>query len=273
MPRWKPIGQRNVLVTIMNNPRDFAIARDDHWYRIPKDSVDKWLTKVWPPEWLAFYQTKVFGKESHAVNYYAKVLEIKNVPRRELFAEHAKGKDPNKIYARLTLGPLQLLSEPIFSRRLRRLVFIPTTWKKFSDAFEINDLYDESPLEDRLWAAFKRIGICAERQEFFEIESEFVALDFAIYCVNGKVNVETDGDTWHSNPEKAAKDRRRDNALVMKGWSILRFGTAEIKEQLDDFCLPKIVSQVNSLGGLDDKGLISGRIDLHDNDAVQPTLF
>ncbi|MBK6722678.1 MAG: DUF559 domain-containing protein [Acidobacteria bacterium] len=273
MPKSRQISRRNVLVTIMNNPRDFEIARDSHWYRIPKDSVDKWLVKSWPPEWLAFYQTKVFGKESHSVNYYAKVMDIQEVPRSELFAEHSRGKDPEKIYSKLILGPLQQLPEPIFSRRFRRIVFIPTTWGKFSEAFEINDLYDESPLEDRLWAAFKRFGICAERQEFFEVESEFVALDFAIYCVNGKVNVETDGDTWHSNPEKAAKDRRRDNALVMKGWSILRFGTSEIKERLDDFCLPKIVSQVNSLGGLDDHGLRSGRIDLNDNDAIQPSLF
>jgi hypothetical protein len=30
-------------------------------------------------------------------------------------------------------------------------------------ALEINDLYDESPLEDRLWAEFKRLQISAER--------------------------------------------------------------------------------------------------------------
>ncbi len=273
MPKSKPIAQRNVLVAIMNNPRDFALARDHHWYRIPKESVDKWLVKAWPPQWLAFYQTKAFGKEAHSVNYYARVLDIQEVPRRELFTEHGPSKDPEKIYAKLILGPLQQLAEPIFSRRFRRLIFIPTTWKKFSEAFEINDLYHGSPLEDKLWAAFKRLDICAERQEFFQVDSEFVALDFAIYCVNGKVNVETDGDTWHANSEKAAKDNRRDNALVVKGWSILRFGTSQIMEQLDDYCLPKIVSKVNSLGGLDDHGLRSGRIDLDDKDTIQPRLF
>lgn len=273
MPKAKPIVRRNVLVSIMNDPCDFAIARDDHWYRIPKDSVDKWLARSWPPKWVAFYQTKVFGKESYSVTYYAKVLDIKEVPRRELFTQHKRGKDPEKIYAKLILGPLQQLPQPIFSRRFRRVVFIPTTWEKFLDAFEINDLYDESPLEDKLWAAFKRLEICAERQEFFEVDSEFVALDFAIYCVDGKLNVETDGDTWHANPEKAAKDNRRDNALVVKGWSILRFGTSQIMEQLDSYCLPKIVSKVNSLGGLDDHGLKSGLIELAHNEAVQPRLF
>lgn len=273
MPKSKKILRRNVLVTIMNNSRDLSIARDCHWYRIPKDSVDKWLVKSWPPEWVAFYQTKVFGNESHSVNYYAKVLDIQEVPRSELFTEHGRGKDPEKIYAKLILGPLQQLREPIFSRRFRRIVFIPTTWEKFSGAFEINDLYDESPLEDRLWAAFKRLELCAERQEFFEVDSEFVALDFAIYCVNGKINVETDGDSWHANPQKAAKDNRRDNALVVKGWSVLRFGTSQIMDQLDDYCLPKIVNKVNALGGLDKHGLRTGRIDLPDKDAIQPSLF
>lgn len=58
MPKSRQILRRNVLVTIMNNPRDFEIARDSHWYRIPKDSVDKWLVKSWPPEWLAFLPNK-----------------------------------------------------------------------------------------------------------------------------------------------------------------------------------------------------------------------
>lgn len=43
-------------------------------------------------------------------------------------------------------------------------MFIPTTWEKFVNAVEINDLYDESSLEDQLWAQFKRLEISAERQ-------------------------------------------------------------------------------------------------------------
>lgn len=97
------------------------------------------------------------------------------------------------------------------------------------------------------------MDIQAERQEFFKVDSEFVALDFAIYCENGKINIEPDGDTWHANPQKAAEDNRRDNALVVQGWSILRFGTSQIVESLEDYCLPKIVSKVNSLGGIQNK--------------------
>ena len=62
-----------VLVAIVNNPFDLAMARDQHWYRIPVSSAEKWLKDRWPPQWLAFYQTKVFASEAHAVNYYARV--------------------------------------------------------------------------------------------------------------------------------------------------------------------------------------------------------
>ncbi len=55
----------------------------------------------------------------------------------------------NRRYYQLLLGNLQPLPKPILSRRLRRITFIPTTRKKFKTAIEINDLWDESPLEDR----------------------------------------------------------------------------------------------------------------------------
>jgi hypothetical protein len=39
-----------VLVTVLNHPRDLAIARDQHWYRIPVANADKWVGRRWPPE-------------------------------------------------------------------------------------------------------------------------------------------------------------------------------------------------------------------------------
>jgi hypothetical protein len=60
-----------VLIAIINNKRDFAYARDENWYRIPVTSAKKWLQNRWPPEWIAFYQTKVFGDEAYSIRYYA----------------------------------------------------------------------------------------------------------------------------------------------------------------------------------------------------------
>ena len=253
---------RDVLVAVMNNKHDFDLARDDHWYRIPKDSAEKWCAKCWPPQWLAFYQTKVFGRESHSVTYYAEVQDVRPVLRWQLFPDQPRDAKSEKSYYQLLLGPLQQLPDPILSRRFRRIVFIPTTWEKFRSAVEINDLFDGSPLEDRLWAEFRRLRIFAERQELVDLESGASFLDFAIYCARGKINVETDGDSWHANPEKAAEDNIRDNALVAKGWSVFRFGTAQVAEQLTEYCIPQIVAKINSLGGVEEGGVVPRRIEL-----------
>jgi very-short-patch-repair endonuclease len=250
-----------VLVAIMNNPLDFAIAQDRHWYRVPVSSAEKWLKVRWPPQWLAFYQTKIFGEEAYAINYWAEVLGLRQVARWQLFPDQPRDERNNRRYWQISLGPLQRLSTPIFSRRWRRIVFIPTTWQKFDSAVEINDFYDESPLEDLLWAEFKRWKIQAERQEFVKVVDSDYVLDFAIYCGTGKVDVEADGDTWHANPEKAVQDNRRDNALNAVGWKVLRFTSYQIREEVSDYCLRTVVDTVNNLGGVDEGQLLPRRID------------
>jgi hypothetical protein len=140
-----------VLVAIVNNSEDMRLAREAGWYRIPVASARKWLKDRWPPRWLALYQTKVFGPQAHAINYYATVRSIRTVSRTDLFphtsSDHPKAK---RRYFQLLLDDLQPLPRPIISRRWRLIVFIPTTFDKFKSALEINDLWDESPLEDRL---------------------------------------------------------------------------------------------------------------------------
>ncbi len=83
--------------------------------------------KAWPPRWLAFYQTKVFGEDAYAVRYYGRVRRIDCVPRRVLFpAEFPNGKT-DQLYYQVHLDHLEKLDQPIRSARLRRIVFIPTT--------------------------------------------------------------------------------------------------------------------------------------------------
>jgi hypothetical protein len=75
-----------VLVAILNNRSDFNLAYEQHWYRIPVSSVENLLKNRWPPQWLAFYQTKVFGQDGHAVNYFTQVIDIQKVYRIDLDA-------------------------------------------------------------------------------------------------------------------------------------------------------------------------------------------
>jgi len=250
-----------VLVAPVNNLLDFNVAQEQYWYRIPVSSVKKRLKERWPPQWLALYQTKVFGPEAWAINYYAPVRRIRVVPRRELLPEdsgHPRADDP---YYKIETGPWERLPQPILSARWRRIVFIPTTWDKFIGAVEINDLYDESPLEDRLWAEFKRYEISAERQFFVQVRASLYSLDFAIFCDGGKLNVETDGDTWHADPERIPLDNRRDNHLTAAGWAVLRFNGKQVREEAAEHCIPEVMRTANRLGGLPSEGLTPRRFD------------
>jgi very-short-patch-repair endonuclease len=207
------------------------------------------------------------------VRYYARVIEIRKAFRHELFPDEPINEKTNKRYYQLMLSPLKQLPRPIPSLRLRRIVFIPTTWNKFLTAEEINDLYDDSPLEDRLWAELRRRRIEAQRQYFVRVGRRHYALDFAVFCNEGKLDVETDGDTWHADPERIPLDNQRDNDLTGLGWSILRFNGLQVREQAVDYCVPEIMKTVNRLDGVTANGLIPRPFDPEQPDVQQLTLF
>lgn len=245
-----------VLVAVLNNARDLDIAQTQHWYRIPVDSARKWIGNRWPPQWLAFYQTMAFSNEPCTVNYFAPVESVREVSRSQLFPDEPPNPKSHRRYFQVMLGNIERLSRPILSRRWRRIVFIRTTWEKFQRAAEINDLFDESPLEDRLWAELKRRQILAERQDFVTVNGRDYALDFALYCAKGKLNVETDGDTWHTDRARIVHDNLRDNDLETAGWKLLRFNSLQLNEAMADYCVPTIVNNVKALGGLDEGRIV-----------------
>jgi very-short-patch-repair endonuclease len=196
-----------VLVAIMNSRADFQILQEDLWYRIPVQS----RPRHWPPKWLAFYHTKVFGADAYTVQYYGRVKQIRNALRREILQTNQLDPKADREYFVIHLHALERLPALIVSPHPRRNPFISTTWRKFSEAGQIHDLFDESPLEDRLWEEFKARRIPAERQWQVEVGNERYYLDFALLCNKGKVDVETDGTTWHKNRTK--EDNERNNAV------------------------------------------------------------
>ncbi|KAM3094689.1 hypothetical protein ACKFKG_15525 [Phormidesmis sp. 146-35] len=126
-----------VLVAVMNNQRDLEIAREYRWYRIPIASVEKFLKKCWEPQWLAFYQTKVFENEAYSIRYYARVEKIEIVDRAHLFPTEPQSE---KRYYKLEITPLECLAQPIVSQKHRRITFLQTTLEQFRNAKEIRDL-------------------------------------------------------------------------------------------------------------------------------------
>jgi hypothetical protein len=150
-----------MLIAIVNNKRDLHIAQTQHWYRIPIKSAPKNLEEM---SHIGFYQTKAFGKQKWSVSYWAEIKKISVVTRSELMPLEVDHPRADERYYKIEIGELNRLEKPITSRRGRRIVFIPTTLEKFRKAKEINDLFDESPLEDMLWEYFRRSGVDAERQ-------------------------------------------------------------------------------------------------------------
>ena len=237
------------LVAILNNQRDFEILLREGWYRIPVRNAPR----RWPPRWLAFYQTKIFGAEAYSVQYYGEVERIARLPRAALFPLERPNPKSDKIYFKLSLRDVKMLPQPIRSLRPRRIVFIPTTWQKLITATEFNDLFDDSPLEDELWASLRAWQVRAERQWTVDVDSQRFLLDFAIFCNGGKIDVETDGDSYHIGLAEGGRDNLRNNSLVTAGWQVLRFNTAQIREQTADYCVPEILKTVNRLDGLQDE--------------------
>lgn len=264
----KKTPPKEVLVAILKEKSDLGILREQGWYRVPVETAPQ----RWPPKWLAFYQPSVFGSDAFKVRYYGEVDRIEVVKRSMLFPNEIPSALSEKEYYRLTIKELAELSEPIPLPRPRRLVFIPTTWEKFVLAEQINDLFDNSHLEDLLWAQFKRWKMLAERQWWEIAEENHYFLDFALFCNQGRIDVETDGDTWHAQRKRIPLDNQRDNTLQAKGWHVLRFSTRQIQEEGAIYCLRNILKMVNKLGGLNENTLIPRKF-YPEEDAEQRALF
>jgi hypothetical protein len=59
----------------------------------------------------------------------------------------------------------------------------------------------------------------------------------------------------------------------MKGWTVLRFGTAQVVEQLSEGCIPTIAKTINKLGGLVGNHAGPRRIELSIDGLRQKGLF
>ncbi len=169
-----------VLVAIMNKRRDFVIARDEGWYRIPERHAPESTTEATV---IAFYFTRAFGDEKWAIHYYAPVEGHELARRRDLFphqVSHPRAEDP---YYKLQLGPLMQLDDPIPSLRWRRITFIESTWDRFIAAEEINDLYATGA--DGLYVTLKEDDLRPEREFLFREGDADYVVDIAIPCRRG----------------------------------------------------------------------------------------
>jgi len=235
-----------VLVAVINNLRDFEIARDQGWYRIPLERAPSRVGA----DYLAFYQTRVFGKERWAINYYAPVRRFRIVSRQTMLPEEPDHPRAHELYYKIEIGPLQRLLHPIPSHRLRRITFIPTTLERLLRAEEINDLWCGNAAEETLWQAFKENGITAERHYPLREEDEAYQIDFALFCREGKIAVLLDAEIPVENIHIVREQPRIDDYdLTVSGWTVLRFTPDDLTKTLPA-CLDAILATIAQRDGL-----------------------
>jgi len=91
---------------------------------------------------------------------------------------------------KIVAAPLQKLAQPIVSLRWRRVTFVHTTWDRFKDATEINDLFIEGgPYADRLYATLKERGIHPERNYHVDEGTDEHVVALSVPTRDGRVNV------------------------------------------------------------------------------------
>lgn len=175
-----------VLVAYVPKPEDFRRIQKDGWYRIPVQYAPKGLYA----EYIAFYFGSKFDGQKWAIHYFARNLGHELTMRRALIPSQPDHPRADDLYYKVQLGPVIRRSEPILSLRWRRVTFIHTTWDRFQDAAEINDLFVEGdPYVDRLYATLKERGIQAERNyRLNEPEAGYI-LPLAVPCRAGVVEI------------------------------------------------------------------------------------
>ncbi len=211
-----------VLVAYVPRPSDFELIRRDAWYRIPQRSAPKGLHA----EVIAFYFGRAFGEQKYAIHYYARNAGHELARRRDLLPDEPDHPRADDIYYKVQLGPLQQLAQPIVSLRWRRLTFIHTTWDRFQEAREINDLFIEGgPYVDRLYATLKERGIPAEREyHVAEAQPDYVVA-LSVPTRDGRIDVAY-GDLPDSDGEVAALADALVQAIVRQGGIALPTGDA-----------------------------------------------
>jgi very-short-patch-repair endonuclease len=262
-----PPSNEPLLVGIVQSRGDLTCVDEGHWYRVPVKSVPK---TNWPPKWFAVLEASgLDGEPQQVIRRFAEVVAIEERTREELFPGMPAGDRAGKRYYKLKLANVTRRDDPIRLHRARRHAFIPTTFAKFERATSVNDLFDESPMEDELWEALKSESIPAERQWRQMVRRRRFFIDFALFCTGGPLAVEVDG-TWHHNPEKAIKDDERDRLLATEGWQMHHIATRRIQRALREE-MEHLKEVINRKGGLVADGFVPRKF--VGDDAVQFALF
>lgn len=166
--------------------------------------------------------------------------------------------EPDEIYEQLPVGPND--GGPFCTAMNRSAIYELTQLDKVlseqqmvrtgAKKGENKQTYRFTSLEQKLYRLLMQAGLpfawyaqylAGPITQHFEYQ-----LDAAIPAL--KLGLEADGEIYHSNPEKIAKDRKRDSLLATQGWTILRFTENELNEHPEEV-LKVIMQMIRRLMG------------------------
>lgn len=245
------------LVVLMNNQKDFEIAKKEGWYRIPVRHAPT-LVKQNKVKFIAFYFTKVFAKDRYSIKWFAEVKSIDQVRRIDLFPNEAENSKSKKQYYKVSFNTPKVLYRPIVSMRPRRLLFVPTASYKLFNAVEFNDIFNGSLLEEKIWKTFLKQQIYVERQFRVDVNhygSKSHYLDFAIFCKNKNIGIDcvTPKETKHFTNQELTHLQTTRDALENIGWTMLYLTPDQVEQQLEEV-FERLQVSIAQHGGLKSEG-------------------
>ncbi len=164
-----------ILVAVLNNPRDFEIARLLGWYRIPLRSAPKIIAV----DYLAFYQTGAFGEEKWGIQWVAPVRGHELTTRADLLKAEPDHPRAKEEYYKIQLGPLERLPRTVKAETWRRITFLYTTGEYLLDAKTVNELVVRSDERQLLWQALRERSLReygSQEIPGFDITDEMLAV-------------------------------------------------------------------------------------------------
>ncbi len=221
-----------VLIAVMKRPKDLDILLKEKWYRIPKKYAPKREYDI-----IAFYQPASFKERGKRIEYYGIVRSTRLCKRKELIND---GINPDKIYYKVIFSRIIRLRHPILNENKLRVSFKYTTFGNLYSSKNLGELFDIPDIEGKIERILQELKLDYSREYVVKTHlGKIYRLDFCIFIEGEKIDLECDGEKWHSLKMQRIIDAKRDEELRDMGFKILRLKESEIVNDID-LCKKKI---------------------------------
>lgn len=210
-----------VLIAVLKTQRDLNILLEKQWYRIPKKYAPKRKYDI-----IAFYQPANFKERGKQIQYYGVVSSKHLCKRRELIDD---GIDSEQIYYKVSFLRIVKLKNPIINENKLRVSFKYTTFGKLYSSSDLGELFNIPDIEKMVESILKELKLNYKREFVVKTnKGKSYRLDFCVFFKKEKIDIECDGEKWHSLKAQKIIDNKRDDDLKKMGFHVLRLKESEI---------------------------------------------